>query len=107
MKKKEKMENNKACECHRTRVRTEDEARGLYNRLSRIEGQIKGLMRMLDESRYCLDILTQVTAVSSALSAFSRELLASHIKGCVVEDIKAGKEETADELIRAVSGFIK
>lgn len=79
--------------------RTEKERRELVNRLSRIEGQIRGIRGMVEKDAYCTDILTQVAAASAALNSFNRVLLASHIKTCVTRDIKEGKEETVDELV--------
>ncbi len=90
------MEQN--CCCAKTKKRTEKEYKGLVNRLSRIEGQIRGIRTMVENDAYCTDILTQVSAVSAALNAFNRALLTEHIKTCVANDIRAGKDETIDEL---------
>lgn len=102
----------KACDatqqcCYKTKVRTSDEQKKLINRLSRIEGQIRGIKGMVEKSAYCTDILVQVSAVTSALNSFSRELLSNHIKSCVVEDIKADKEETVDDLISTLKKILK
>lgn len=97
----------KSCEKCRTKKRSEEELRSLKNRLSRIEGQVRGLGKMLESDAYCTDILTQVSAVNSALCAFSRELLASHVKTCVTEDIKNGKGETVDELLDTIYKLMK
>ena len=93
--------DEKACPVctERKKHRSEEEYKALSNRLSRISGQVKGLQKMLDESAYCPDILIQVSAVTSALNAFSRELLNSHIRTCVTQDIMSGKEDAAEELI--------
>ena len=99
------MEN--ICECKRSKKRGEEELRSLKNRLSRVEGQVRGVLKMLDEDAYCVDILTQVSAIRSALSAFSRELLSEHIKTCVTNDIKAGREETVDELLDTIYKLTK
>ena len=72
------------------------------NRLNRIEGQIRGLKRMLENDAYCPDILIQAAAANAALNAFNRELLSNHIHTCVVHDIKEGKEETVDELVDTI-----
>ncbi len=93
--------------CCRTKERSEEEYKRLINRLSRIEGQIRGIKGMLDKSAYCPDILTQVAAVNAALNAFGRELLSSHIRTCVVEDVRAGKEDTVDELLTTLQKFMK
>ena len=93
-------------ECCRKRIRTEEERKKLSNRLKRIEGQVRGVERMIEEDAYCNDVLIQVSAIRSAVDAFAKELLASHLKSCVVNDIKAGKEDTVDELIATVSRLI-
>ena len=93
--------------CDRKKVRSPEEYKKLMNRLNRIEGQIRGIKGMLDKSAYCPDILAQVAAANAALNAFSRELLASHIKSCVVNDIKAGKDETVDELLSTIQKLMK
>jgi DNA-binding FrmR family transcriptional regulator len=77
------------------------------NRLNRIEGQIRGIKGMVEKSAYCPDILIQVSAVTSALNSFSKELLSNHIKTCVTEDIKNGKEETTDELIQTLQKLMR
>ena len=94
-------------DCCRTKERSEEEYKGLTHRLNRIEGQIRGIRGMLDKSAYCPDILTQVAAVNAALNAFGRELLSSHIRTCVVEDIRAGKEDAVDELLATLQKFMK
>ena len=94
-------------DCCRTKERSEEEYKRLVNRLNRIEGQIRGIRGMLEKSAYCPDILTQVAAVNAALNAFGRELLSSHIRTCVVEDVRAGKEDTVDELLTTLQKFMK
>lgn len=94
------------CEC-RIKIRDEIENKDLLNRLSRIEGQIRGLKKMVRENAYCTDIITQTAAASSALNSFSKELLLRHIKTCVTDDIKAGKEETVDELCVLMAKLMK
>lgn len=95
------------CECCRKRHRSEEEYKALANRLSRIEGQVRGLRRMLEEESYCVDILTQVSATSAALNAFTRELLSEHVRTCVAEDLRAGQEEKLDELLRVLPKLMK
>lgn len=94
-------------DCCKKKLRGEEEYRSLVNRLSRIEGQVRGVRAMVENDVYCVDILTQVSAIQSALSAFSKELLASHIKSCVVEDIKKGELDTVDELVKTVERMMK
>lgn len=95
------------CCSERHKQRSPEEVKRLQNRLSRIEGQIRGISGMLDKSAYCPDILAQVAAANAALNAFGRELLSKHIKSCVVEDIRAGKDETVDELLLTLQKFMK
>lgn len=96
-----------SCECCRHTERSEEERRALINRLKRVEGQVRGLSRMVEEDAYCIDILTQLSAISSALSSFGTDLLGKHIRGCVVRDIKEEKDGTVDELIMAVRRLTK
>lgn len=93
--------------CHKTKVREPEERKSLINRLNRIEGQVKGIRGMVEKNAYCTDILTQVAAVTAALNAFNRELLAEHIKTCVASDIRSGKDETVDELIATLQKLMK
>ncbi len=83
----------------RTKQRDEKEFKDLMNRLKRIEGQVRGVQKMLENDAYCPDILVQVSAINSALNSFNKELLASHIRSCVAVDIREGKDETIDELV--------
>ncbi len=93
--------------CCRHKVRDEKEERNLLNRLNRIEGQIRGIKTMVEEDRYCVDILTQVSAVQAALNSFNKLLLSEHIKTCVVEDIKAENEDAVDELCGIIQKLMK
>lgn len=96
------------CEyCHSTKTRSDDEKTALVHRLSRIEGQIRGIKGMVEKDAYCVDVLMQVSAVSAALNAFSKELLAGHIRTCVAEDIRAGKDDTIDELVSTLQKLMK
>jgi DNA-binding FrmR family transcriptional regulator len=98
----------KACGAHeRKKVRGDREKRELMNRLKRIEGQVRGLERMLEEDAYCPDILVQASAVNSALNSFSRTLLANHLHSCVTEDIRAGRDEAVDELMETLKKMMK
>ena len=89
------------------RHRTPEEYKKLCNRLSRIEGQIRGIRRMLEESAYCPDILTQTAAANAALNAFSRELLRQHLQSCVVKDLRDGHDEVVDELLDTLGKMMK
>lgn len=102
-----------ACACehgihsHKYRDKDGEEYKCLVRRLNRIEGQIRGIHKMVDEDRYCVDILTQVSAVQSALNAFTKELLNQHIRGCVVRDIRAGNDDVVDELCALLQKVMK
>lgn len=85
----------------------DDELRCMLNRLSRIEGQVRGVKKMLEDEAYCTDILTQVTAIQAALNAFNKELLANHIKTCVIEDIRNGRDEVVDDLVCTLQKLMK
>ena len=95
------------CCCNKLKKRSDEEVRSLTNRLNRIEGQIKGIKKMIEEDRYCVDVIMQVASVQSALNSFNKVLLASHIKTCVVDDIKSGNEETIDELCELIRKTMK
>ena len=98
-----------SCDCcqNRTKKRSEEEYKSLINRLSRIEGQIRGIRGMVEKDAYCIDTLTQASAAAAALNAFSRELLSAHIRTCVAQDIRAGKDETIDELVNTLQKLMK
>lgn len=95
------------CCSQKKKERSEKEYKDLINRLNRIEGQIRGIKRMVDEDVYCTDILVQVAAVNAALNSFNKVLLGNHIKTCVIQDIKNGKEETVDELLLTLQKLMK
>lgn len=100
-------EQSTECCCSKTKERSEKESKDLINRLNRIEGQVRGIKGMLEKDAYCTDILVQVDAVKAALNSFNKVLLANHIKTCVTEDIKSGKEETVDELVVTLQKLMK
>ncbi len=94
------------CNCCKKKARSAEEMKSLMNRLSRIEGQIRGLRKMLEEDAYCIDIINQASAASSALTSFNKEMLASHIKSCVADDIREGGAEKLDELVSMLSKLL-
>lgn len=102
------MDNEKlVCCCEKSTKRDLEEQKKLINRLSRIEGQIRGIRNMVESDAYCADILVQSAAVNAAINAFNKELLASHIKGCVARDIREGKDEVVDELVATLQKLMK
>ena len=100
-------EDKKCCCCERKKQRQEKEYKDLVNRLSRIEGQVRGIKRMVEEDAYCTDILMQVSAVNAALNSFNKVLLANHIKTCVRQDILDEREETVDDLVVTLQKLMK
>lgn len=94
--------------CHnRKKERSEEEYKKLLNRLNRIEGQIRGVKGMLEKNAYCVDIITQVSAITAALNSFNRILLSEHIRTCVKDDIQSGKDDSAEELAELVGKLLK
>lgn len=102
-------QEQKVCpECSsKTKERSDKEYRDLINRLSRIEGQVRGIRKMVENDAYCTDVLIQVSAVNAALNSFNKVLLANHIRTCVADDIRAGREETIDELVTTLQKLMK
>ena len=91
------------CEAHyRHTPRSDEELRSLRNRLNRIIGQLNGIGKMLDEDRYCGDVLIQLAAAEKALQSLGYSVLQSHMQTCMVEDIQAGRVETVDEIVELV-----
>ena len=103
------MEPKKCCCCcsQRKKERTPEEYTKLIHRLNRIEGQIRGIRGMVENNAYCPDILMQSAAVTAAMNAFNKELLASHIRTCVAQDIRDGKDEVIDELVCTLQKLMK
>ena len=102
-----RMEKEHTCECCKKKERSEKERKDMINRLSRIEGQIRGIRNMVEQDAYCPDILIQVAAANAALNSFNKVLLANHIRTCVADDIRDGKEETIDELVTVLQKLMK
>ena len=95
------------CCSHKTKHRSEEEYKSLVHRLNRIEGQIRGIRGMVENEVYCPDILEETAAVTAAMNAFNRELLANHIRTCVADDIRAGNDEVVDELLKTLQKLMK
>ena len=100
------MDECKEC-CHKTKERSEKEYKDMMNRLSRIEGQIRGIKGMVEKNAYCPEILIQVSAANAALNSFNKLLLANHIRTCVAEDIRNGRDETIDELVVTIQKLMR
>ena len=98
------MEEN-VCSCcakKRHTPRSEEEKKKLVNRVSRIEGQLKGIAKMIEEDRYCGDVIIQISAVENALQSFGYTLLEAHLGSCVKDDILAGKDEVIPETMELI-----
>ena len=101
------VQEESCCCCHKKKERDEKEYTDLMNRLSRIEGQVRGVKGMLERDAYCVDILTQVAAINAALNSFNKVLLANHIKTCVVENVRNGDDSVIDELVTTMQKLMK
>ena len=101
------MSDQTTCCCTRSNHRSPEEKKKLINRMKRIEGQVRGIIKMVENDTYCNDILIQSAAVNAAINAFNRELLSAHIHTCVARDIREGKDETVDELMTTLQKLMK
>lgn len=106
-------DGNECCEHHEHKdcckhtVRNEEERKKLINRLNRIEGQIRGIRAMVERDAYCPDILMQSAAVNAAVNSFNKDLIASHIKHCVVRDVREDNDEVIAELVETLQKLMK
>ena len=93
--------------CDKHKERSEKEYKDLLNRLKRIEGQVRGVERMIEEDAYCTDVLIQVAAINAALNSFNKVLLAQHIRTCVADGIRNGEDDKVDELVTMLQKLMK
>ena len=93
--------------CSKHKDRSDKEYKDLMNRLKRIEGQVRGVEGMLENGAYCTDIITQVSAINSALNSFNKVLLANHIRTCVADNIRNGDDEIIDETVEIMQKLMK
>lgn len=105
-------ENKKECSVDNKdkKLNRNNDIQKLVARMKRIEGQVKGIQQMIDDERYCVDILTQISAVKSALGAVGNIILENHIRGCVMESVKrddSDKEEMIEELVSLINRYSK
>lgn len=103
----EKNKNKNCCCSEKHTLRSDEQKKALLNRLKRIEGQVRGIQKMIEEDAYCNDVLIQSAAVNAAMNAFNRELLASHIRSCVARDLREGNDEVIDELTATLQKLMK
>ncbi len=100
--------DRRQCEgCNKHTERSEEERKKLIHRLNRIEGQIRGIRGMVERDAYCPDILVQSAAVSAAVNAFNKDLIARHVRGCVARDLREGKDEVIDELAATLQKLMR
>ncbi len=102
-------EKHEACcpGCAKRTERSEEQKKKLLNRLSRLEGQVRGVRKMVENDAYCNDILVQTAAISAAVNALSREILRTHLTSCVIRDIREGRDEVADELMETLERMMR
>ena len=98
--------SEKVC-CYQEKKRSAEEVKQLMTRLNRIEGQVRGVKNMVQDERYCVEILYQVSAIQSALNSFNKELLSNHIQTCVANDIREGNKDVVDELCEVIQKMMK
>ncbi len=99
------MEKDKCC--NKKTHRGEEEKRIINNRISRIEGQLKGIKKMIQEDAYCNDVLIQLSAIENSVKSLSNHVLEEHLYSCVTRDLEDGKLDTIDELINLFKRFNK
>ena len=92
--------------CHQSDSYAADKVK-LLNRLARVEGQIRGIARMVEDDRYCIDILTQISAINSSMQGIGLLLLEDHIRGCVVGATDDEREDRLKELNQAIARFTR
>lgn len=105
--KKEQIQNGASAQPARKTVRSEKEKRYIAGRLNRIMGQLGGVKRMIEEDRYCEDVLVQLSAIDSAVRSVSVYMLEQHLKGCTTKAVKAGHEEALDEFLALLKRFTR
>ena len=93
------------CCCHKTKHRSEEEYKTLINRLNRIEGQVRGIRKMVENDAYCNDLLVQLTAVENSIKSLSSHILENHLYMCVPRELENGELDTIDELISLFKRF--
>ncbi len=99
------MENEKCCD--KKTHRSNEEKKLITNRLSRIEGQVKGIKKMIEEDKYCNDVLIQLSAIENSIKSLSNHILEKHLYSCVTNDLEKGNLEIIDELISLFKKFNK
>lgn len=92
-------------ECFRTKKREEEDKKNFISRLNKIAGQVKGIAKMIEEDRYCDDVLIQLSAVDNAIKSLANKILDDHMHTCLVNDIQNGKLESVDEIVELFKKF--
>ncbi len=100
--------SQKACCCHhKATPRSDEMQKDLQKRLNRVIGQLNGVKAMIDDNRYCGDVLVQLSAAESAVHSISAILLQNHLETCVVEQVRAGNTEVIDEAMKLIKKFAR
>ena len=92
--------------CNKIKVRSEDEKKDLQIRLNRIIGQLNGIKKMIDEDRYCNDILIQLLSVNKSIKSLSNQILDNHMHSCLIESINNGDDSVVDEIMEMIKRFL-
>lgn len=100
-------EKHEKCTCEAHIHRSNEEINKLIHRLNRIEGQVRGIKKMVEQGAYCTDILVQSAAVNAAINSFNKKLLVNHINTCVVDSLKEGRIEVIEELTKTMQKLMK
>ncbi len=101
-----KKESHQECCAFKKKPRSSETKDALIKRLNRAQGQINGIKQMIEDDRYCKDVLIQLSAVDKAIQAVSREILSEHMKTCVVDEIQEGNTEIIDEVLALVTKYM-
>ena len=101
------LEMEKELCCNKKTIRGEEEKKIINNRINRIEGQLKGIKKMIGEDAYCNDVLVQLSAIENSIKSLSNHILENHLYSCVTRDLENGKLEVIDELISLFKKFNK
>lgn len=89
----------------KTTPRNEETKKRLLTRLNKIEGQVRGISKMIEEDRYCDDVLIQLSAINKSIKSLANQILDAHLKSCVKNNIKNGNDEILDELLNLITRF--
>ncbi len=98
------MENNQCC-AKKSKPRSPERIKAIENRINKICGQLSGVKKMIEENRYCADVLIQLSAISKAVDSLASVIMEEHLRTCVVDKIKSGNEEVISEVVELFKRF--